>query len=489
MSPLLLVLFFILSYQAAAEDWPIYGSRSMGMGGAGVASARGSGSIYWNPAALGRSAGKRGKSGHIKDEERSIFDMAGGLSLNFILAGDVIEDVNTLRKDVETLDFDALEDSINSGTPLSEEDLQTLLRIVTEGIPALNKPDEGLLVNTIMGPTFRLSRFGLGFFNTTHGAITPVVDLENIGIGNAGFDGVLGPGQDRSGQLSSDGQTLADDLASTGSLTQNQAEELVYQAEVGGIDTSDPAVQDIVNTVVQATTSTGSILDNESGVKFQGAMIQELSLGYGQPIGDWLAIGVAVKGMHAYTSYSNYVLRELTEVDNVLNDFEENNDSSFNFGVDAGVLLTPTDWLAVGVTGKNLNRPAFDKKPSGHFVLDPSARAGVAVFPASWLMFAADIDLFRNHNEFLPGYRSQMVGGGVEVDLSLVALRAGISKNIAESDEEIVLHAGLALRLWRFSLEAAAMMTPTFDDIGWDDLENVPQRGGVSITLGLDVEF
>ena len=152
------------------------------------------------------------------------------------------------------------------------------------------------------------------------------------------------------------------------------------------------------------------------------------------------------------------------------------------------MLVTPFDWLAVGITGKNLNFPAFRLHSGGNLVVDPAVRAGAAFFPLKWLTLAVDGDLYQNTTSVFPGYRSQVVGGGAEVDLGVVALRLGLSKNVPDPDETVVLHAGVAFRIWRISLELAGMCTPELQSIESAGVE-VPERAGLSLTFGANIDF
>ena len=45
-------LFLILTLSVQAQSWQFVGSRAMGMGGAGVATAYGPDAQYWNPAGI-----------------------------------------------------------------------------------------------------------------------------------------------------------------------------------------------------------------------------------------------------------------------------------------------------------------------------------------------------------------------------------------------------------------------------------------------------
>src|SRR5262249_4634216 len=141
------------------------------------------------------------------------------------------------------------------------------------------------------------------------------------------------------------------------------------------------------------------------------------------------------------------------------------------------------------ITGKNLNYPAFKRQGGGHYVLDPNARAGGAVYPLPFPELAADIELFANKSTVLPRYEAQVVGGGVAVARGSRVLRAGLSKNIADPSEDVLLHAGVALRIWKFSLEGAIMTTPSLETITSDEDIRSPQRSGASLTLGMNIAF
>jgi F plasmid transfer operon protein TraF len=487
-------LLLPIPQRAPAEEWSILGAKAMGMGGAGVASTRGGASTYWNPAALARSEGVRGTSGRTPDPEHPGFDISGGINPTVAAPGGALKAIDDFRVDFEALDTPEFRDAIDNGSPLSADQLQRSLRILGRDIPALDKKGEGVLVDGIGGLTARIGRFGLGALSIIDAASTPVVDFQNLGFGTEGVTGLVGPGQDRSGQLSAAGQSLADSIAASGAATQNQSEELVFQAETAGVNTADRGARRAIQGAAEATASgdpSRSVLNNRSGAAVRGLFIQELSVGYGQPIGDWLSLGVTAKGMHAYGTSKAFVATDLPDTGEVVHDTISLNDteSSFNFGVDAGGLITPTDWLALGITGKNLSYPAFKRQGGGHYVLEPNARAGVAVYPLSFLELAADIDLFVNQSNVLPGYESQVVGGGAQIDLGIVAIRAGLSKNIADPSEDVLLHAGLALRIWKFSLEAAIMTTPSLETINSDEDIKIPQRAGASLTLGMNIAF
>ena len=111
--------------------------------------------------------------------------------------------------------------------------------------------------------------------------------------------------------------------------------------------------------------------------------------------------------------------------------------------IDVGV-VGRLPWVQVGLTGRNLNAPTF-KGPTVTTVtggtmtfdsqrLDPTVTAGAAFIPHPTLTIAADADLLVSHSS-RDGYEQQRVGGGIEWDaFRVIALRAGLSKNVAQGD-------------------------------------------------------
>ena len=493
---------------ASGEEWPIYGARAMGMGGAGIAAARGGASVYWNPASLARTATRRAPSVEDENDASSSEDASpkgkrrlnGNLSLNatamLAAPGGTFEAVDQLSRDVRALNISTVRTKLNTGQQLTETELRLALKILGEDIPALNE-SEGLLFSAVGGPSAQLWRFGLAFIGTVHGGASVSADLNLLSLGNQGFTSAIGSGQDRSGQLSSSGQSLADQLATGGGVTQNQAEELVFQSESAGLSSADSGVQNSLQSLVAATaantggSSSNSFTENGTTVDVRGIFLQEIALAYAQPIGERLSVGVSAKAMHAWTYTRQFTLDELRKSKDLLKDVRkiDDEDSETAFGVDVGALLSPFPMLDLGLTAKNINSPRFGRQFGEDYVLDPNLRAGVALYPLSWLTLAADIDCWKNHSEVLPAHRSQVVGGGAQFDLSVIALRAGISKNLLDEREDFILHAGLALRIWHFSLEAAAMLTPSLRGFEFNSAGTIPERTGVSITAGFNIAF
>src|SRR5262245_5152392 len=370
--------FALLAASAArAEEWTVFGARQMGMGGAGVASTRGARAMYWNPAALARSSTPGSWAPHS-------LDVAGGVSASLAEPDDTLRDLDALYRDVVTLDIADLSSRFSSGTPPTQTQLQSGLRIVATDIPALETG--GALATAAAGPALRFDRFGVALTGIFHGVVEENVDTARVALGTNGIGAIVGAGQDRSSVLSPSGQSLADQMAAGGNITQNQAEELVFQAESAGVNTADAAARSGLQGIVNATAANvggsdaNSITSNQSGATVRDLFVQELAFGYGQPLGDWLAVGVAPKAMHAFTYTETFVLQNLPNSHDLLQNITkvDNDESSYQFGIDAGVLFTPFEALSVGVTGRNLNRPSFDVAGGGRLHLDPNVRAGRA---------------------------------------------------------------------------------------------------------------
>ncbi len=494
--PALLGVVFMIS-SARSEEWIVVGPRAVGMGGAGVAVTRGPLATYWNPANLAISW-----SSASSDETLLMLDVAA--SASYGAQGDVIRNVDIIYEEIEDIDWKDLEDSVLNGPdsfndPGRAADLQTLLRVVTERIPALNKRGEGVAVNADAEVGAQLGRFALALRGMGWGAVNPSVDLASLNLAfGQDMNDVVGAGQDRSGSLSPEGQALADNLAgSFPGVTQNQAEEFVYQAEQGGVNTGTTAGQDLLTRIVEGTTAGGTTVDNfistnQSGFRTRGLGIAEAGITYAHPFLDGrVAIGGTLKAMYGVTYSKLYGLQDLVEGSEVFTEVwdREHREESVQVGVDAGVTALPIDLVAVGIVGRNLNQPTFDARGKD-YELDPQVRAGVAVFPLDWVTLAADMDVLKNDSEALAGYESQTVSGGAEVALfDILMLRAGLSKNVLTS-EGLTYHFGLGLHTGPLHVEiagAASADTTPVENLS-DDVE-IPDRAHAAAMVEVTIEL
>ena len=486
-------LAFAAAGSLGAEEWSIVGPRAMGMGGAGVAITRGGLSAYWNPASFAPP----------RVPPATFWDVEIPVSGSAFAANDFLGEVDDIGDLVKDLGFDDIDAALNAGTPLDSGQIQKVIKLLAEELPDLQRPGTGLVTQASAGVMARIGQFGFSALGVAHAGGLANVDFTNFSLGDNGLTGAIGGGNDRSGQLSPGGQAFADDLAAGGVATQEQAEEIVFQAEQTGVDVGNSTVQSNIRRILEATAANNggspgaNFTNNSSGVNLRGILLQEYALSYAHPFFEVFSVGVNVKVLNGWTYYKPFTLRDIESPGDLHDDLfdESNREESLNWGVDVGVLVQPVPWVSLGVVGRNLNNPDFDFKGPGDYEIERQVRAGIGFSPFQslggflGLTLAADIDVLRNHSEALPGYKSQLVGGGAELGLGdVLFLRAGVSKNLSESEEDLMLHAGLGFRLWVLSFDLAASLIPDFTEISTGGSSNdVPERAGVSFQLGINL--
>jgi hypothetical protein len=235
-----------------------------------------------------------------------------------------------------------------------------------------------------------------------------------------------------------------------------------------------------------AAASGGTIANNTSTVQFKGIGIAEFPLTYGLALSDDFAIGGNLKFMKARV-YNVAVKLFNTDFNNALNlaldDYVESN----NFGLDLGFLYRPGEQLRFGIVGRNLNSPEFDMKKvlltdPDQLEEEPQIRAGLAYKPANFITIAADIDLTINETTVGNNFESQTVGAGVEFDLTVVQLRAGAYKNLAEDDIGLIYTAGLGVNLWLVNLDIGAAISKDTTEI---DGRSIPEAAKAEFALSM----
>lgn len=474
---------------APAEEFTAVGPRALGMGGAGVASTRGSLGMYWNPAALAPPRRPR------VDEP---WDVALSLQGGAVEAGEIISKLQNIENAIEGVDLDQLDRRFADGQPIGEDLIRGVLRVLDE-IPPLAVTGTGLQANITPAFHARVGRFGFSAMALINGGGLTNVDLNLLALGPNGLDGLF----DTLGNLPSTpgGSTAADSLTAIFQTLgvadpAGVANELIYQAEQAGIDVTDPEFLQILEDAARATENVKDVVgdigeaiqNNQTGVNLRGIALQEYGVGYSHPLFDLVSVGVGLKFLHGTTYFNPIRVWELDRLSGILQEFFEDSEqeNSMNFGVDVGVLVMPADWVSIGVVGKYLNRPRFDFALDGEtYAIEPQFRGGVALGPFAGFSLAADLDLLSNKTDSLPGFDSQIIGGGVEYNVAewdVLFLRGGVSKNLAEAAEDPVVHAGLGLRVFGAQIDLSGMLSTRFVDIG--ELQ-IPQRGAASLQLSL----
>ncbi|MFH1024026.1 MAG: conjugal transfer protein TraF [Planctomycetota bacterium] len=474
-----------------AEEWIFLGARAQGMGGAGVAVANDATAVYWNPAAYAF--------------EKS-FDVQIPYGVGVAATGDVIKQADAAADAMQAVNFTTILDKVNAGDVLAAADLRNALDILLVEIPKLDRPGQGLLGNVSAGLSIRAGHWGLSGLGLGNFGVDPVVDLTNLSFStdvNAAtqITNVVGVGADRTGLLTASGQALANTIFGLGlGFTQDQSEELVYQAEQAGVDTSSPAAQTLVTTVAQSTSTTGAtdISNNQSGVVIRGLLAEEFAFTYARPFYmDRLAIGINGKFISGQSYYKYVRYEAIEDGDNLEDELTDSNNkrTSSNVGVDLGVLFRPVNRVRLGLVGRNLNSPDFDTNdPSGKYKLDAQVRAGAAVDVFPMWTVAADMDVTENESDVLSGFKSRFLSLGTEVRLHLwklgIDLRAGLYDNIASSEDGMCYTGGIGLKLWKLQLDFAGGISAdkTAIESGAGATE-IPERMNLTGTLQWNHRF
>lgn len=219
---------------------------------------------------------------------------------------------------------------------------------------------------------------------------------------------------------------------------------------------------------------------NNSKLIVKGANIAELGAAYGRelPFAPGVHLGAALKLMNAQVGHAEYfVLRNDNSQDDIIDKLKDGAARSANIGVDAGMLwdLDRTfDGAAlkprVGLVGRNLNNPKFDRPAAaataglpGRFAVNPQVRMGASITPLSWWNLAADLDLTRNLTP-VDNAASRQLGLGSEFNVFNrswlnIPLRVGLMRNTAETSAGNVLTLGAGLNFLHVTLEASAAVS------------------------------
>lgn len=434
---LMLVLIGGMGY---GEEWLIYGPKAQGMGGAGVAVGDAATAPYWNPAAL-----------TLKDTKG--FYLPFGTTIG--AEGDILKYTDKVFKDIQAIDWSAVSNNIDNGKPLTLNDTKNLLNLFVNDIPQMSQPGQGLLLNLYGGAMLTIGSVGISMNVFGYGGLDSTVDVGTMSFssGATPVANIVPGAVDRSAAFTNAGsQSLADAIFALGGFTQVQAEELVYQAELAGVDTSDPTLRNLVTSIAQATAGgTSTVTLNASGITLSGIALKEAGISYARPVMDnLLSIGGTIKIMEGETYYKFIQFDNMESGDDSVSgiDSKANKKTSTTFGIDAGALLSLTDSLKLGLVGRNLNKPKFAWLGPGDYAIDPQLRLGAAFKLGDTITLAADYDLTKNKTDALSKYESQVVGGGIEINLiGSLKLRGGMYKNVASSLADPVYTAGVGIHL------------------------------------------
>lgn len=511
--------FLFFPQKTQADVFKFLGARPAGMGGAFVAVAEGALAQYWNPAGLG-----------MKDSTVDVHFAEVGAAVE--ATKDLLEKADNISELADKID--GIQNKTGSEA-MNIDDYKDFVQALND-ISELNDPGLGVLGDVHAGLLdVRVWKFAVSVNNYTEFSADPFMDLNNInlldtGDANGGID--IAPTGGNTSDPSADLIAARDDLAAViGDLTtragmdtagltsQEAANAIINEAAANNQDTS--TINDTINNIksnydavksILPAAGSGSFDDNETNLTVRGASIFEVSLGMGGsfpfqkdiPVLSDMLVGGNLKALKARVGYARInVLDENADVGDVVDDMTNNTKDSTTASLDLGILYDKKkDWrFRSGIVFRNLTGPSFDapvddpntasvkEGEGGTFEVDTQIRLGLACWPLERWTIAADIDLTENSTA-LPGYDSRVASFGTEFKLLNsknidLALRAGLYKNLAESESALAYTAGLGFTALHVTLDIAGAISSK--TVKAENGRTIP--ASASVSLGLSVVF
>jgi hypothetical protein len=507
------LLLFVaqLSY---AEKWQAVGARAMAMGGAGVAAATGSAQQYYNPALLATESKL-----HNNDVILNV-NVGFEATEKLLVAANKIKDLTDKYRDVEN--------AINSNSKATADEMKSIVETLS-ALKDLNLNNTGVVVSANTGLATKIKKFVVSVRSYVSAGITPIVDTQNINLGRDGKGlqlsaNTTAPTESQNRQAAITIQSILDKHNLTDSLnalfgkkysSDQLANALVNMAvEMGSninqiTEMADTIVKELPNatTILNNAKTGGSYKDNKTQVLVDAGAFTEVAIGYGYEVHKGIQVGGNLKFINGQMAETGImIMSDNKKMEKVIEDAFKERKSTNNFGIDLGALLDfskffETDILfkpTVGVVVRNINNPAFDRpnKPvnaderlqwnSSSYNLNRQYRAGAAIKPLNWLTVAADMDLVKNKT-MVNGFDSQDFALGVELNLInktsfSIPLRAGLNKNIANSNSALEYTAGFGFCGTGFCLELACGVSTKTTKI---DGNKIPANAAVALNLGV----
>jgi hypothetical protein len=476
---------------AQAADTLFVGARAMGMAGANVASADNNAAQYYNPAVFGFFSNRDGEgkrtSSDINDLGRKDFgfDVYAGVGYS------IRNDMGKFLDELSQIDINQLKTGVKT-----ESDLVDLVNLVAD-LNGLDQPGNAIAIDVNGGTSVRVKHVGVGLrFNTDVLARVANVDRDNLGIQHSATGGDLNAqltaqtpqGFDPAANYNFFTATQTADLLALG-LTAENVKKIEFSALAQGVPAAaSQAYFDTFKTLAgQSISGTGGTLDqNTTKVVLSGFGVVEVPVTYGYAVNDHVSVGGNLKLLRGRV-YGNEALVFDTGSGDVLKKTKENFEETTTFGVDLGVMARYRHFN-LGLTGRNLNSPKFDGFTKNGVVakdatLKPQLTAGVAYIPFTTLAIEADYDLLKYASP-LKDIDTQNLALGVEWDvMRTLALRAGVTKNLAESDLDWIYTGGLGFNFWLVRLDLAAAVSP--EKVQFKD-KKAPKLAKVAVQVSVD---
>ena len=454
------------------------------MGGAGVAAADGAQAAYWNAGALAFAP--------------PLIEVDVPFGLSVVAEGDLLESADRLSDFFDSSEFEDTLRKVRRSQQLTPDELAQTAQFFVDRLPGFDEHGAGAIARANLGLNYRRGAWVLtGGIRGLAGG-DPELDTSTLSFTERDVDvgSLIGPGMDRSTDfMNPASQGLADSIAQSSGITQDQAEELVFQTERGGIDTGLQGVQELLGEFASGSDAAPSDAPNGSGILVRGLYTKQVGLAWGGPVlpatfGDRLGLGVHVQFIHGTTVRKFYGAMDGEDSSIGTDDRRR----SKRLSLDVGLLYEPNDWLRLGLSARRLNGPSFPTKRGSPLLLRPQLRAGAAVYLSSRWLIAADLDLTENESDIVDGFHSRVLALGTEYRANFVGrsidLRLGVNRNLSTGpNRDIVITAGLGLYLGNFRFDLA--FASGLDRESFDQLNgfNVPRRVDLQTGVRWVTEF
>ncbi len=419
----LLISLIVSSFLFGFEFQPM-GFTSAGMGGAGVANAKGSVGLYYNPALLAK---------HRYSAEISLGVGIGVREYNLINRIDRLANEDKLSETIKHIADNAPVSGSNiaSGDNKRMEDALKQLYALSQG--------NGFSIQPTAEFAAQFGNFGIGVFGEGDFTAQAVIDRQHLYV-------------------------------------------IVKDKDNGGYYYYDPKhdVYGASSKEMYEKYSLEYALDNNlTYLDVKGIGIAEVPIGYAKSFNiknSTLSVGIALKYMQGIT-YKNQISID-TNSDELEDSLKDNKKTSSSFGLDLGLLLS-ADKINIGLVAKNLNSPKFKFYDGSEYKVKPMVRGGINLELTNWLEFAMDIDLTKN-DTLIKDFKSQYIGGGFNIHQSWFSIRAGAMRNMVQDEEGTIITAGLGLGLKWFQLDLAAEASTK---TGTYDGQDIPRYFKVNVAL------
>jgi len=426
-----IILTLLTASSLFSMEFAPMGFRSIGMGGAGVANATGSMASYYNPALL---------ANHNYSFETSL---SAGIGLREINLINPIDKLANTYKLTETID------KITENAPISgknsHDDYRADLKI-QGAISEIYKLSQGngFDISPTIAFGMQMGNYSLGVYSISEISSSAVIDRQHLYL-------------------------------------------IFEDEENGGYYYYDPKKDTYGATEVDSyeNYSLKYALDNNlTYLSVKGMVVAEVPISYATSFevkGAVINIGASLKYVQGIT-YKNMLALD-TDSDKLEDSLKDNQKQSSDIGIDLGLLIKSDD-IRIGMVGKYLNKPEFDFYDGSKYRIDPMLRGGFAFDLADWISFAMDVDFTQNET-FIPDYKSQYVGGGVDIHTTAgywlgFSLRVGAMRNMVQDEEGTILTAGVGLGLKWLQIDIAGEMatkTSIYDG------NKVPRYGKVNVAI------